>query len=130
MAKPKLIICCCGPSVGFLLVQAQFRLYYYYFLVKKNRHAEFLQGAGTWANTNSDFLQLHPQTYQRAPRMQLYTILQNQFSTQSSDPQKLFSNLISVANTSWNQEPYNTIFAPLLRAIQILQNNKNQYRQK
>jgi hypothetical protein len=62
--------------------------------------------------------------------MQLFTILQNQFPTQSSGPQKLFSDLISLANTSWNQEPYNTLFTSLLRAIQILQNNKSQYRQK
>ena len=62
--------------------------------------------------------------------MQLYTILQNQFSTQSSDLQKLFSDLVSLANISWNQEPYNTIFAPLLRAIQTLQNNKSHYRKK
>ena len=62
--------------------------------------------------------------------MQLYSILQNQFSTHSSDPQKLFSDLISLANTSWNQEPYNTDFAPLLHSIQTLQNNKSQYRQK
>jgi len=54
----------------------------------------------------------------------------SQLSTQSSDPQKLFSDLISLANTSWNQEPGNTIFASLLRAIQTLQNNKSQYRQK
>jgi len=52
------------------------------------------------------------------------------FSTQSSNSQTLFSDLISLANTSWNQEPYNTIFAPLLYAIQTLQNNQSQYRQK
>ena len=61
--------------------------------------------------------------------MQLCTILQNQFPTQSSDPMKLFSDLISFATTSWNQEPYNTTFAPLLRSIQDLQTNKNQYKQ-
>ena len=62
--------------------------------------------------------------------MQLYTILQKQFSPQSSDSKKLFSDLILLANTSRNQESYNTIFAPLVHSIQNLQNNKSRYRQK
>ena len=43
---------------------------------------------------------------------------------------KLFSDLISLATTSWNQEPYNTTFALLLRSIQDLQTNKTQDKQK
>lgn len=45
---------------------------------------------------------------------------------------KLFSDLISLATTSWNQEPYNITFAPLLRSIQDPQTtgNKTQDKQK
>ena len=43
---------------------------------------------------------------------------------------KLFSDLLSYATTTWNQEPYNTTFAPLLHFIQDLQTNKNQFKQK
>jgi len=43
---------------------------------------------------------------------------------------KLFSDLIAFAATTWNQEPYNNSFTPLLRAIQAFQDNKTQYKQK
>ena len=43
---------------------------------------------------------------------------------------KLFSDLIFLATTSWNQDPYSTTFAPLLHAIQDFQKNRDQYKQK
>lgn len=75
-------------------------------------------------------MQLLPQSYQPASRLQLCAILQNQFPTCSSDPMKLFSDLIFLATTSWNQDPYSTTFAPLLHAIQDFQANRNLYKQK
>ena len=43
---------------------------------------------------------------------------------------KLFSDLIFLATTSWNLDPYSTTFAPLLHAIQKFQTNRDLYKQK